>query len=281
MLDIEKYKGLNILNKLKTNAEKGVYKANWDQLYKNYGDNVDWQRLREQIYLCKETRDYLYSTPGKVKYVKGTRPIIDAVVEYVTKNASNDREKVLSLLLYGRDLYLTHGKHIPYNFYGGTEEQLIEKGENLCECMGRLMVSLCEAAGYPGRIIMHIVNGHITCEIYIEDKWCFFDPRFAVFYVDKDNKILSVEEIMANRSVVFEQPEWVKKYVSAQTSYEKMANNNYNRYMHSNEIQCYCDYSLMDYNLYTYNTLLENVPEKMGIREPQQRYAMYQKQIMG
>lgn len=279
-MNIEDYKGINILNVLKTDAKKGVYQANWDQLYKNYGDNVEWQRLREQVYLCDATREYLYSKPDKVRYVKGTRPVIDAIVEYVTKNSSNDRDKVLSLLLYGRDLYLTHGKHIPYSFYGGTEEQLIEKGENLCECMGRLMVSLCEAAGYPGRIVMHVVNGHITCEIYLEDKWCFFDPRFAVFYVDKDNRILSIEEIMAKRSVVFEQPEWVRNYVSAQTNYDAMAQKNYNQFMHPNEIQCYCDYSLMDYNLYTFNTVLDNIPEKTGIREAQSRYAKYQKLVM-
>ncbi|MBQ4526819.1 MAG: transglutaminase domain-containing protein [Clostridia bacterium] len=281
MTNINDYKGLNILNVLESDARKGVYQANWDHIFRNYGDNVEWQKLRNQIYLCDATRNYIYSKPGKVKYEKGTRPVIEAVVEYVTRNAETEREKVLALLTFGRDLYLgKKEEQFPFNFYGGTEERLIEKGENLCECMGRLMVSLCEVLGIPGRIVMHVVCGHINCEVFIEDKWCFFDPRFAVFFVDENEKFLSVEEIMQNKDVIFNQPDWVKKYVSQQVTFDKISKDYYNLYMHPNQIHTFCDYSLMDYNLYTYNIVMENIPEKTGIREAQARYGYYNKLVM-
>jgi len=196
MFKIEDYKGLNILNVLDTEAQKGIYQAYWDSVFCNYGNNVEWQKLRNHIYLCEETKNYIYSTPSATKYEQGKRPILDAVVWKVTKDLATDREKVLALLAFIRDLYLTHGKHFPFDFYGGTEEMLIEKGENLCECVSRLMVSLAEVIGIPGRIICHVVSGHYVCELYLEEKWCYFDPRFGIFYVDADEKFLSVLEIM-------------------------------------------------------------------------------------
>ena len=281
MLNIDDYKGLNILKVLETDARRGIYQANWDHLFKNYGDNVEWQKLRNQIYLCDATRNYIYSKPGKVKYVKGTRPVLEAVVEYVTKDASSDREKVLALLKFGKDLYLGKSEEqFPFGFYGGTEERLIEKGENLCECMGRLMVSLCEILGIPGRIVMHIVYGHINCELYLEDKWCYFDPRFGVFFVDENDTILSVEELMANRKIILNQPAWTKDYISNQVTHDQISKDYYEKYMHPNQIHTFCDYSLMDYNLYTYNIVMENVPEKTGIREAQARYRYYTGPVM-
>ena len=59
--------------------------CNYAQLHINYGDNVEWQRLKEQILLCPETREYIYQKPGKVKYVKGTRPILEEQVEKVLR----------------------------------------------------------------------------------------------------------------------------------------------------------------------------------------------------
>ena len=49
MFKIDDYKGLNILNVLKTEAQKGIYQASWDSIFCNYGNNVEWQKLKKQI----------------------------------------------------------------------------------------------------------------------------------------------------------------------------------------------------------------------------------------
>ena len=280
MSKMDSYTGLNILNALKTDAQKGIYQASWDSIFCNYGNNVEWQKLRKQIYLCDETRNYIYSTPSTTKYEKGKRPILDAVVWKVTKDCETDREKVLALLAFIRDLYLTHGKHFPFDFYGGTEEMLIEKGENLCECVSRLMVSLAEVIGIPGRIICHVVSGHYVCELYLEGKWCYFDPRFGIFYVDENEKFLSVIEIMENRDVIFEQPDWVKSHVSKQTTYEQRAERNFRYCLNPGEIQTYVNYSLAEHRCYSYNILLGGEPERNGCREPQARYGYYRRIVI-
>ena len=255
-MNISDYQGLNIIDRLKTDDEKWAYMCNYAQLHINYGDNVEWQRLKEQILLCPETREYLYQKPGRVKYVKGTRPILEEQVERVTKDCRTDRERAIAIMVFIRDLYLHNGLDIPEEerFFGGTEEVLIDKGENLCECVGRLMVALCEILGLPGRIVMHL-HGHIVCEIYLEDGWVYFDPRCGLFYVDENNKLLSIAELIDNREYVKNQPDWVKEYVSkGQWTYEQREKKNYTYHFSGIDIQLYQYYSLMDAPKYNYET---------------------------
>jgi len=280
MLDINRYKGMNIIKRLRTEDERAVYLANWEQLYINYGNNVEWQRLKNQIYLCEETKEYLYAVPGPVKYVPGTRPILEAEVEQAVRGAETDRDRVLKILVYCRDLYLTHGTDIEH-YYGGTEEDLIEKGENLCECMGRLMVSLCEILGLPGRIVMHITSGHITCEIYVDGGWAYFDPRAGMFYVNENGRFLSVAELIENREYILNQPDWVKEYVSAQWKYEQRQDANYKHHFHPKDIQGFCDYSLMDADQYNFDAKIDEQVYRDGMDAVHKRYMHYLKRVFG
>ena len=267
-MDIQKYMGLNIAEAVDNPDKKELYIHIWNQLRVNYNDNVDWEMMRKQILLCEETKDYLYQKPGPVKYIKGTRPYLEKIVYDVTKDCKTDRERVLNLLVFCRDLYKRHetGK-CEILFYGGTEEELIKKGENLCECMGRLMVSLCEIIGLPGRVVFHFVDGHIVCEIYFEDKWAYFDPRAGLFYLDENDKFLSVYEIMADRSVIKKQKDWVKEYVTDFWTYEYRTECNYNILMHPNAMQCFADYSLMDADEYHYEWKYCHIAIKEGLNE--------------
>jgi len=272
-MNLEPYTGLNILNVLKTDAEKGMYKSNWEQLYLNYGDNVEWQRLRHQVLLCDETRDELYKAPKPVKYVKGTRPYLEKKVNEVVKDCKSDRERVLALMVYIRDLYKS--RDIEY-FYGGTEEELIKKCENLCEAVGRLMVALCEVIGIPGRIVMHI-SGHIVSEIYFDNKWAFIDPRAGMFYLDENDRFLSIDELMRDRSYVLNQSDWVKSFVSAQWTYEQRQKANYDHHFAPQELQCFCDYSLMDADEYNF----EWKEKSIDLSEIHPIYLDYVKQVFG
>lgn len=124
--------------------------GNWNQLHINYGDNAEWQKLKKQVWLCDATREYLYAKPQPVKYGKGSRPYLEKKWQQLQRAAPRTEKKVFGVMSFIRDLY----KHsVAYGlFYGGTEEELIKKGENLCECLGHLMVSLCEILEFPGRI---------------------------------------------------------------------------------------------------------------------------------
>lgn len=251
--NIEEYTGLNVLDKLPEGGRE-IYMGNWNQLHINYGDNVEWQKLKKQVWLCDATREYLYAKPQPVKYVKGSRPYLEKKVATAIEGCTTDREKVIALMSFIRDLY-KHSEAYGL-FYGGTEEELIKKGENLCECLGRLMVSLCEILGFPGRIVMHL-SGHIVCEIYIEDRWAFFDARHGFFFLDENDQFLSIDALIHNHAPIKNQKDWVRAYASEKFDLEKSLNNCDEKYFNPREIQLYCPYSLMDADEYNYEWRVE------------------------
>ena len=280
-MDIEKYMGLNIAEAVNDPRKKELYLHTWKQIHVNYDDNVDYQLFSKHILLCDETRDYLYRKPDPVKYVKGTRPYLEKIVYDVTKDCKTDRERVLSLLAFCRDLYKKHQTGTcGFLFYGGTEEELIKKGETLCECMGRLMVSLCEIIGLPGHVVFHAIGGHIVCEIYFEDKWAYFDPRAGLFYLDENDRFLSIDEIVADRSVIRKQKDWVKAYVTDLYTYEYRENRNYNVLMNPEEMQCIAEYSLMDADQYNYEWKYCNIADRDGLNELSIHYDELANRIM-
>ena len=82
-----------------------------------------------------------------------------------------------------RDAHLEPGREPSHDdyVYGGTEEELIAKGEWLCEGLSRLYVPLCEVAGIPGRILYHVIGGHVTAEVFV-GAWAYVDPRMGVYF---------------------------------------------------------------------------------------------------
>ena len=250
-MDISQYTGIRIADVL-SGRFRDVYKACWDYMRCAFGENVEFERLSRQILLCLETEAYLYQEPDQpVRYVFRSRPVLEQVVGEVTAKACNDRERVLAILRFVRDLYLkVDGEDY---FYGGTEEDLIKKGEWFCERVSRLMVALCEVAGYHGRIVFHVTAGHLTSEIFFDGRWAYIDPRCGLFYVNDANQFLSVRDVMQNREVIYQQPKWVEAYHSPYWSYAFRQHRNYHFCLNPSEIQCYGPYSLMDYDQYHFN----------------------------
>jgi len=237
-----------------------AYLFNYRQLEANYGENVEFQLRREQVILCPQTVDFLYSkfTPLKVRYRPGSRPALEKVVNDVTAGCTTDREKALALMRFCRDLYKRgNWDKRPFSeyIYGGTEEQLIEKGEQLCECLGRLYVALCEIAGIPGRIVMHDIGGHITSEVYVDGHWAYIDPRCAMYFLKPDGSFASVWELWNNPALLRAQSEEVKADVSPRWTWEYRVWKCEAMYFDPNEVNGFENYSLADADRYNYAQL--------------------------
>ena len=247
------YLGLRICNHLDL-RQKNVFLANYEQMRANYGDTVDGQLLNCQILLCEETVKELYSDAWqKTHYRKGSRPQLESIVSALTENAHTQWEKVLSIMRFCRDLYKKeNGKLL---FYGGTEEELMKKGEQLCECLARLMVALCEIAEIAGRIVTHIGGGHLTCEVCVNSRWAYIDPRAGIFYLKTDGTVASVWDLLQNPSIMDDQPEWVKNEVSPRWTWEIRNEKCRNYFFHAREVNTVKPYSLSDCALYSYEWL--------------------------
>jgi len=266
---LELYTGLHIADRLLPEARE-VYLSNWEYMHLAFGNNVEFERLSAQILFCPDTEEFLYQKPAPVSYKRGSRPLLEKTVEKVCAGCASDREKVLAILVFIRDLRLkVDGRDY---FYGGTEEELIKKGERYCERVARLMVSLCEIAGIPGRIVFHLTTGHLTNEIWLEDGWAYFDPRFGMLYVDENGRFLSVREIVADPDVIYRQPQWVYDYCSPELGFEFKQKQNYERYLSKKEVQLYANYSLSDADRYHFEWMPSSVYPIKERDEAHRRY---------
>ena len=100
---IKDYSNENFYKHLSPLAQDVVV-TNLHYMHEAFGDNVEYERLFHQTLLAPETMDYLYSEPEKPHYEWGTRPILEEAVAEATKGCSTEREKVLGIMAYIRDL---------------------------------------------------------------------------------------------------------------------------------------------------------------------------------
>lgn len=264
-MNIENYKGKNIIDRLNSELLQELFRVKWENMHKNFGDNVDYERMYDEILYCPETHDYLYNSPPPTpRYERGSRPVLENIVDGVIAECTTAREKALALLVYVRDVKKRSGNR-DY-FYGGTEEELIKKGEKYCERLARLFVALLEIANIPARTVHHFVGGHETTEVYIESGWAYMDPRHALLYVDGCDRILSVKEIIDNTDVMFNQPSWVVDIASKEFPFEKRQKMNAYCFLCSGEIQLYAEYHLSDADRYHFEWMPSSeafsVPER-------------------
>jgi hypothetical protein len=261
-----------------------AYRLNYDQLQANYGDNVEFQLRRELVLLCSQTVDVLYRdfTPRRTRYRNGSRPALEKVVAEVTTGCTNQRDTALALMRFCRDLYKkAPGRTVSDTLYGGTEEQLIDKGEDLCECLGRLMVALCEVGGMPGRIVMHVVGGHICCEILIDGRWAYIDPRCGMYFLKPDGSLASVWDVWNDPGLIRRQPASVRADVSARWTWHQRAWACERKYFHPSEINGLMNYSLSDAGRYTYAQRTTPEATRAGLFEINKKYRVVLNDIFG
>ncbi len=275
--DLARYTGRAAADVVVGQRRREAYLLNYKQLRLNYGNNVEFQLRQRQILLCPQTVDLLYGpvAPKVARYVPGSRPTLERVVAKSTAGCETTRDKVLAIMRTCRDLYdarwYTDAFETRY-VYGGTEEQLVAKGEILCECLGRLMVALCEVAGIPGRIVMHDIGGHICSEIFVDDHWAYVDPRCGVYFVKPNGSFASVWELWNDPSLIRSQPEAVKKDVARWWTWEQRARACERKYFHPAEVNGFEHYSLADSEQYSYGQITIQQVRQRGMFEVNQRY---------
>ena len=137
------------------------------------------------------------------------------------------------------------------------------------------MVALCEIMGIPGRIITHIVGGHLTCELFVDGSWGYFDPRTGLFFIKEDGNLASLYDLLTDSSIIDNQPDYVKAEVSERWTFEQRISR-CKIFFSDKEINTVKLYSLSNKNKYNYNWLFFNNLWENGINT---RAVEYQKAI--
>lgn len=248
---LEPYTGRRIENRL-AGPRADAFRLNGALMSANYAENVDAALLDQQILLCPATMDALYDDAWRqTRYVPGTRKDLEETVRRIVQGIDSRTGQVIAIMNFCRDLSDRSGGRIL--FYGGTEEELIKKGEQLCECCARLMTALCEIAGIPARIITHTVAGHLVCEAYAGHGWGYFDPRTGFYCVKPDGEPASLRELLDNPDLIDSQPEAVRANVSPRWTWAARAKRCKELFLNPYEVSTIKPYSLLDSGHYRYN----------------------------
>ena len=252
---LKKFTGEEIPFRIKDMAMRRAFVVNWTHMAANYGPGVDAELLYGQILLCDETWEVLYEKPDPVRYKKGTRPVLERVAREAVTGASSETECAIAIMRFTRDLYKKHKGWHP--FFGGTEEVLIEKGEELCECVARLEVALLEVLGIPARIITHTVGGHVTAEVYADGKWGYIDPRCGMYFLLEDGRLASLWELIHDHSILDRQTDAVRADVSDRWQHAERIRALKEKYLSAGEVNSFKYYSLADADKYNYSWMTD------------------------
>ncbi len=168
-IDLERYRGLP------------QYAKDTDPRLHAYSSYTDRSIERAQLHDCykvvEETCDYLYGefTPTTTDYRKGTRPLLEMIVDKVCAGCADDRSKAMALVRWRR-ANITHLGKCGL----GTEEEILLGGYSMCHDASRTLIALCQVAGMGARMIIGLNdenhNGHTLTEIFVDGAWALFDP---------------------------------------------------------------------------------------------------------
>ena len=267
-------------------ARREAFRLNRAQLRANYDGGVEFQLRDSVVLLCPQTVDFLYTrfTPTMVRYERGSRPRIEEVVESCIGGLSGDVEKMLALMRFCRDLRKRKPPtdiRQPDRIFGGTEEQLIDKGEDLCECLSRLFVALCQVAGIPGRIVHHVIGGHIVAEAFAENGWAYVDPTAGVYFRGTDGRLASTWDIWVKPEIIRQQTDLVKVDVSDRWTWEERARQCESMFFDLRELTGMVNHSLADSSVCNYSQVTGAEAAELGLWKIHARYDAARHMVFG
>ncbi len=285
--EFDSFTGVDALQTVAQGDRREAFEACLAQLQANYNGGVDYQLAASQTLLCRETAAALYDrfTARETRYRQGTRPRLEAVVAACTAGLTGQRNIMLALMRCCRDLYKKNPKRDMFQdedyIFGGAEEELIEKGEELCECLGRLFVGLCEIAGIPARLVIHDIGGHIAAEALVDNQWAYVDPRAGMYFEKSDGTMASTWELWNTPGILRQQPDRVRADVSDRWTWEERIWKCERLFFHPDEVTGLVNYSLSDAGRYTYAQVSRAQATELGLWEINKRYNVLRRMIFG
>ncbi len=173
--------------------------------------SVDRELAASMIRLCEDTASYLYDayTDLRIGYVKGSRPALEETLSAIEPSVLDPEHLIPAIAYFTRGLAEKRPRGLDAMRFGGTEEQVIERGSEWCTDVARVGCALYQLAGFPCRIV-NLFNlnaaysGHVIVEVYCSETWGAVDTNSAVVY-RKDNGVpattweLMNDDVLVNR----------------------------------------------------------------------------------
>jgi len=210
MTDLSRYMGRELYLDDLSEVVRRAYRVSVEGSIAFYGDTVDAQMIDDQVRLCDETADYIYSdyTPLEVTYQRGSRPELEHIIDRILDGVTDAQERALTIMRFVRDIH----KLRPEGdrgaagdlFHGGTEEEVIKKGSNMCNEQARVFCVLCQVAGMPARYVGHYIDRHGVSEVYCDGRWAYIDNE-GRYFLKEDGTLASTWELKQHPQLVTSQ----------------------------------------------------------------------------
>lgn len=167
--------------------------------------SVDCVLMTRMIRICQETAEYLYTayTPTKIK--KEARPELERYVNYACEN---DEGRIRGIASFCSGLSAkVEGQSLDDMLFGGSEEEIIQRGSDFCTDIARVGCALCQVTGIPSRMVYLIdtdqaYSGHVLIEVYRDGIWGTVDTSTNVIYRHPDGKPATTWELMNNPHLI-------------------------------------------------------------------------------
>ena len=219
--------------------------------------SVDRVLTEQMVRLCSETETYLYTeyTPIDVSYVKGSRVKLEACTEKITADGVSSDGRIECIVQFTARLAdKVADETIDTMIFGGTEEEIIDRGSDWCTDIARVACSLYQIVGIPCRIINlyntnEAYNGHVIIETYRNGKWGAIDSSTAVVYRHPNGSPASTWDLM-NQPCLIESHQGPTAYCTSVGQFTSAAIVNYFIWQ-SNDF----DYTSSSINDYYYSIL--------------------------
>ena len=152
--------------------------------------SIDRVLTDQMVRLTEVTEADLYGTYSPTEVADFTDPAIRRLANDITASAEGTEQQLDLLTTFVHNL--TQGvedQPLDEMRFGGTEEQIIERGSDWCTDLARVGCILCQAVGIPARMVMlfnidQAYSGHVIIEAYRSATWGAIDVSAGIKYVD-------------------------------------------------------------------------------------------------
>ena len=162
--------------------------------------SIDHALMRNMILLDEESSQVLYQKPS-CRNMEG-----HALYAFAQQfKAAQDRQSIRNVLDYTSGIALRYDVDFKKMVFGGTEQQILQRGTDWCADMARVGVVLLQCLGIPCRIL-HLVNlnkayhGHVVGEAYYNGSYGVVD--FIYGYQFYGETPISARDVLRNADVL-------------------------------------------------------------------------------
>jgi transglutaminase-like putative cysteine protease len=171
--------------------------------------SVDRVLASRMVRLCHPTAEYLYAafTPSEVRYARGARPKLEAILDSVCSRGGGPEERLAAIIAFTRGLGDGAEQDLRKVRVGGTEEEIIERGSDWCTDVARVACVLVQVAGFPCRIVNlfdldRAYSGHVIVEANRAGRWGALDSSTGIVYTAAAGGPASTWDLMNDPGLV-------------------------------------------------------------------------------